>query len=391
MAEDSDHGHDEHATVQRREQQTASPLGATSAAPTSETNLLPAAAGSLLGDPRLSGRGNAPVQAALMQQAQQTIGNRALQRFLQRSVAGSGSTTATVAVQRDGDGPQDAGVPAGVSTPAPAAPPIVATLQRLIQQPTPDVAQIQAAIRATPATDLPAVTANIGLMNDLRTHLAAADFQTVSQMLSGGLLGQKAFTNTTDTGNQYTSQLALLRSGLTISKDVKFVSAGTFAAGKFDALKARLIAAVTSYLTGKFKLKIETPGGTPQEGDGVYPITVQVVDNPSGSYAVTLHGGAHGRSAMSQAGGNIYEQGQGTEVSVPDITLAHESTHMVLGASDEYPSASTPGRTLHTDHSLMGNFYNEGIAAAEVKARHFQFLVTQVSGWFPGRTISIVP
>jgi hypothetical protein len=40
---------------------------------------------SLLGDPRLSGRGNAPVRISLMRQLQQTYGNRAVQRYLQRS------------------------------------------------------------------------------------------------------------------------------------------------------------------------------------------------------------------------------------------------------------------------------------------------------------------
>ena len=45
---------------------------------------------------------------------------------------------------------------------------------------------------------------------------------------------------------------------------------------------------------------------------------------------------------------------------------------------------------ITNDHSLMGDFYTQGIAAAEIKARHFQFLVTQVAAWFPGRTITIV-
>src|SRR5262245_43720402 len=36
----------------------------------------------LLGDPRLNGRGNGPVKVALMRQAQQVYGNRAVQRFL---------------------------------------------------------------------------------------------------------------------------------------------------------------------------------------------------------------------------------------------------------------------------------------------------------------------
>ncbi len=45
---------------------------------------------SLLGNPALSGRGNAPVRAAVIQQAQQTHGNRAVQRYtraIQRSAA----------------------------------------------------------------------------------------------------------------------------------------------------------------------------------------------------------------------------------------------------------------------------------------------------------------
>jgi hypothetical protein len=41
----------------------------------------------LLGDSRLSGRGNAPVRTAVMQRMQQTVGNRAVQRFLQRVAA----------------------------------------------------------------------------------------------------------------------------------------------------------------------------------------------------------------------------------------------------------------------------------------------------------------
>ncbi|HYO50354.1 MAG TPA: DUF4157 domain-containing protein, partial [Chloroflexia bacterium] len=41
----------------------------------------------LLGDSRLSGRGNAPVRTAVMQRMQQTVGNRAVQRFLQRAAA----------------------------------------------------------------------------------------------------------------------------------------------------------------------------------------------------------------------------------------------------------------------------------------------------------------
>ncbi|HEX9990221.1 MAG TPA: M15 family metallopeptidase [Chloroflexia bacterium] len=50
----------------------------------------------MLGSRQLSGRGNAPVRIAMMQRMQQTHGNRAVQRFLQRS------TSSPLAVQRCG-------------------------------------------------------------------------------------------------------------------------------------------------------------------------------------------------------------------------------------------------------------------------------------------------
>jgi hypothetical protein len=49
----------------------------------------PAYPGSLLANAKLSGRGNAPVRAALMRQVQRTHGNRAVQRFVQRQAAKS--------------------------------------------------------------------------------------------------------------------------------------------------------------------------------------------------------------------------------------------------------------------------------------------------------------
>jgi hypothetical protein len=52
---------------------------------------------SLLGTPTLNGRGNAPIRIAMMQRAQQTYGNRALQRFLQRTAAASAVQRQTTA------------------------------------------------------------------------------------------------------------------------------------------------------------------------------------------------------------------------------------------------------------------------------------------------------
>jgi hypothetical protein len=204
------------------------------------------------------------------------------------------------------------------------------------------------------------------------------------------LVAPQSFTNTTDTGNAYTSTMALFPNGLIVSKEVHFIQAETFGPGDFDALKGRVVSAVTSFLSGKYKLKIQSASGHPEPGDGEYSITVQVVDNSAASYPLTLHGGASGRSGVTQSGGDIYERGQGSETSVPDITLGHESAHMILGASDEYANASVPGRVITNDHSLMGNFYTQGIAEAEIKARHFQFLVTTIQGRFPGRTVSII-
>ncbi|MFI9586940.1 hypothetical protein ACIHCQ_35110 [Streptomyces sp. NPDC052236] len=217
---------------------------------------------------------------------------------------------------------------------------------------------------------------------------AATAFPRLAPLIE---IGSAPFTNTTDTGNAYTSNALVLRNGVLITKEVKFISAGTFAVGGFEALQNRMITAVTSYMTGKYKLRVGPPGGGPTTGDGDYPITVRVVPNPSATYPVTLHGGLHGRSMASAAGGNMYQLGYSGETSVPDIVLAHECGHMILGASDEYANAQLPGRVITNDHSLMGNFYTQGIAAAELKARHLKFLVTVAAGWFPGRTISIVP
>jgi hypothetical protein len=55
--------------------------------PSSHHESAPNYPSTLLGDSRLSGRGNAPVRTAVMQRMQQTVGNRAVQRFLQRAAA----------------------------------------------------------------------------------------------------------------------------------------------------------------------------------------------------------------------------------------------------------------------------------------------------------------
>jgi hypothetical protein len=232
------------------------------------------------------------------------------------------------------------------------------------------------------------VATNQTLMQRLFNELSQADMQRVIEGL--GALGAEIFENSTDTGNEYRSLATLFPSGLTVAKNVNFIEDGTFGPGGFDTLKARVIASVSSYMSNKYKVKIEPGSGAEaSDNDGEYPITVVINDDSSAEYPMHLHGGAHGRSGVNENEGNIYELGQATETSIPDITLAHEAAHMILGVSDEYENASIPGRVITDDHSLMGNFYAQGIAEAEIKIRHFEFLVTLINGWFPDRNVSI--
>ena len=147
--------------------------------------------------------------------------------------------------------------------------------------------------------------------------------------------------------------------------------------------------AVNSYLSGKFKLKIESAGGA-REGDGEYPITVQIIDDPSGPFPVELHGGVHGDAYMTEDGGHLYELGSVGETQELDVTMAHESAHMILGASDEYASATVPGRAIHTDHSPMGNYYGEGPPPRRSRRATSASWSRRSPEYFPGRTISIV-
>src|SRR6478672_11549549 len=85
----------EHITS-RSEHTDSMPLGLTT------PQVVPIAPASILSDPRLSGRGNAPVRNAAVLQLQRTYGNRATLRFLQRHVGGqkTAAKPAAVFVQR---------------------------------------------------------------------------------------------------------------------------------------------------------------------------------------------------------------------------------------------------------------------------------------------------
>lgn len=81
MAEDRGREREDHQKAQRADHQPAHP--GTGLEGQLAPGYAPASSASLLGDSRLGGRGNAPVKVALMRQAQQTYGNRALRRALQ--------------------------------------------------------------------------------------------------------------------------------------------------------------------------------------------------------------------------------------------------------------------------------------------------------------------
>ncbi|HYO49524.1 MAG TPA: DUF4157 domain-containing protein, partial [Chloroflexia bacterium] len=81
MSEDASREASEHRDVQRAASQADHAQAAQTELPGAD--MLPGVSSSLLGDPRLDGRGNGPVRAAMMQRMQQTYGNRAVRRTLQ--------------------------------------------------------------------------------------------------------------------------------------------------------------------------------------------------------------------------------------------------------------------------------------------------------------------
>jgi hypothetical protein len=56
-------------------------------------------------------------------------------------------------------------------------------------------------------------------------------------------------------------------------------------------------------------------------------------------------------------------------VGSPEVTHAHEISHQ-MGLLDEYEDITVKNRKAYTDHSIMGDYYNEGQAEAEAKLRH---------------------
>jgi hypothetical protein len=91
---------------------------------------------------------------------------------------------------------------------------------------------------------------------------------------------------------------------------------------------------------------------------------------------VRFSGKAHHNVALHKGSGrdnaaNWYVKGDNT-------TRAHEIGHL-LGLLDEYADSASPDRAVHTDNSLMGNYYQEGIKTANLKKRHGNVFARDIS------------
>jgi len=203
-----------------------------------------------------------------------------------------------------------------------------------------------------------------------------------------------SISETTDTGNKYTQDLVLNKTKATIQVQlgINWVKSGTWASdADFKAFVQGAKNAAYSYLDNKFKIVCTPMGPMASILPTIeLPISFVLYDFATG-YTIRAHGGAPGGgSAMTQAGGDVYEQRADGSKEVP-ITYAHEFGHAALGASDEYANPAVPGRVLTNDHSIMANYYQQGIPQAEFKARHFQHIVTEVAKAFAGYTCSLRP
>lgn len=199
-------------------------------------------------------------------------------------------------------------------------------------------------------------------------------------------------SETTDTGNKYTQELNLNKTTgrVQIQLGINWVQQGTWTDDTaFQTFVRSAKTAVYGYVDNKFQITC-TPDASDAGTAKPKTLTIDFLlyDIDTG-YKIECFGNQHGRSAMTQAGGKLYELGQTTETTLPPITVAHEFGHCLLGASDEYANPALPGRTLTNDHSIMANYYAQGVAQAEFKVRHFDHILKTVGAQYPGYTCSL--
>lgn len=204
----------------------------------------------------------------------------------------------------------------------------------------------------------------------------------------------QSMDDTTDTGNKYTQQLDLNKTTrhVQIQLGINWAKQGTWASDAALRLFIRKVkTGVYGYLDNKFKI-ICTPPAIAGGAAAAIELRIDFLlyDDPSG-YKIDCFGGQHGRSQMTQGGGQLFELGQASETDLPAVTAAHEFGHALLGASDEYANPAVPARTISNDHSIMGDYYAQGAAAAEFKVRHFHNILTTVAAQYPGYTCKLAP
>jgi hypothetical protein len=61
----------------------------------------------------------------------------------------------------------------------------------------------------------------------------------------------------------------------------------------------------------------------------------------------------------------------------PEYVYAHEISHQ-MGLLDEYAGDYAPSRKVYDDHSIMGDYVNEGLQKAEAKLRHGERLAAMI-------------
>jgi len=216
---------------------------------------------------------------------------------------------------------------------------------------------------------------------------------------------------TDDLGGVHTQQLELERSKLfgtpkavNIVLGVNWTRDGTWPTWEaFKAFVQRVKDVSSRYMNGKFKIHCE-PLQTKSDRQMVpldLPISIRLEDDANG-FTAQCHGGEHGKSEVKYKPGkggaapdlwaNLYELGQTGEKGLPDVTIAHEMGHAVLGASDEYANAAAPrNRFISKDHSIMGDYYTQGIAQAEFKVRHFRHILAPIAAQLPDYKCTLVP
>ena len=204
----------------------------------------------------------------------------------------------------------------------------------------------------------------------------------------------KEISETNITGNKYTQELVLNKTQkkIQIQMGVNWVKKGTWTDDDAkNAFVRRVKTAAYSYMDNKFKVVCKPKAIMKLADQTAKPINLPIdflIWDDSSGYKIDTHGGAPGGDAsMGTNGGTFYEYCNG---SLEDnTTFAHEFGHCMLGQTDEYYSPNYPDRPLSNDHSIMANYYAQGIDQAAFKARHFKHIAQGVASAFAGYSCGI--